>query len=92
VRRALENYFAGEFEDAARDFERLKAAMPRNAWIHAFLGASLYSRYAFEADPQYRDAAIKAFREAKKLRRWTGGLPEKYFSKRIRKAFAETAG
>jgi tetratricopeptide (TPR) repeat protein len=92
VRRALEYYFAGEFETAARQFERLSRDMPTNGWIRAFLGASYYSQYAFEADPKYREAALKAFREAKKLRRWNGGLPEKYFSKRIRKAFNDTAG
>ena len=29
--------------------------------------------------------------KAKSLKRWNGGLPQKYFSKRIRKVF-ETAG
>jgi tetratricopeptide (TPR) repeat protein len=92
VRQALEQYFAGEFEEAAKRFEQLTRKMPNNGWIYAFLGASLYSRYAFEADDAYRLGALKAFSEAKRLRKWTGGLPEKYFSKRIRKAFSETAG
>jgi len=92
VRRALENYFAGEFEDATRQFESLSRNMPNNAWIWAFLGASQYSQYAFEADESYRSAALKSFNRAKQLRTWRDGLPSKYFSKRIRKAFSETGG
>jgi tetratricopeptide (TPR) repeat protein len=92
LKRALELYFAGEFEDAARDFETLTRKMPTNGWVWAFLGASQYSRYAFEADEAYRTAATKSFQKAKQLRNWKGGLPEKYFSKRIRQAFQNTAG
>lgn len=92
VRRALENYFAGEFEAATRDFEYLSRQMPGNGWIWAFLGASQYSVYAFEADDDYRNAALKSFERAKQLRKWNGGLPEKYFSKRIRNAFAKVSG
>jgi tetratricopeptide (TPR) repeat protein len=92
VREALELYFAGEFADAAARFERLTKKMPDNGWLYAFLGASLYSRYAFETEDAYRVRALSAFRQAKRLRTWKGGLPEKYFSKRIRKAFSETAG
>jgi tetratricopeptide (TPR) repeat protein len=90
VRRALELYFAGEFEEAATRFEDLTHKMPDNGWLHAFLGASQYSRYAFEADESYRRAAIEAFRKAKQLRSWKDGLPSRYFSKRIRQAFSET--
>jgi tetratricopeptide (TPR) repeat protein len=89
VKRALEQYFAGEFEEAAQRFERLTNAMPNNGWIYAFLGASQYSLYAFEADESYRRAAINSFRKAKQLRTWRDGLPQKYFSKRIRDAFRE---
>lgn len=93
VRQALELYFAGEFELATSRFEALAKKMPRNGWIHAFLGASLYSRYAFEAEESYRRQALESFRRAKQLRSWgRDGLPAKYFSKRIRKAFSETAG
>jgi tetratricopeptide (TPR) repeat protein len=92
VRRALEYYFAGEFEDATRYFEDLSRKMPDNGWIWAFLGASQYSQYAFEADEAYRDAALKSFQRARTLRRWDGGLPAKYFSKKIRKAFSDNAG
>ncbi|MBV8517575.1 MAG: hypothetical protein JO197_09260 [Acidobacteria bacterium] len=92
LRRALENYFAGEFESASRDFEDLTRKLPGNAWIWAFLGASQYSQYAFEADDAYRTKATHAFRRAKQLRTWRDGLPSKYFSRRIRKAFSETAG
>lgn len=89
LRRALENYFAGDFDEASRDFEALTQQLPTNAWIWAFLGASQYSQYAFEADESYRAAAVRSFRKAKSLRRWSGGLPDKYFSRRIRRAFNE---
>jgi tetratricopeptide (TPR) repeat protein len=89
VKGALEQYFAGEFQEAAARFERLTSEMPNNGWIYAFLGASQYSIYAFEADESYRKAALNSFRKARQLRTWTGGLPSKYFSKRIRNAFNE---
>ena len=87
LRRALENYFNGEFADASRDFSELTRKLPNNGWIYAFLGASQYSQYAFEADESYRTQALQSFRKAKSLRTWKGGLPQKYFSKRIRRAF-----
>ena len=90
LRDALELYFAGEFEDAAARFQDLTTKMPNNGWIHAFLGASQYSRYAFEGEDSYRKAAMDAFRKAKQLRSWKDGLPSRYFSKRIRQAFSET--
>jgi tetratricopeptide (TPR) repeat protein len=89
VKRALELYFAGEFQDAAERFEALTSKMPNNGWIYAFLGASQYSLFAFEADESYKKAALDSFRKAKKLRTWSGGLPPKYFSRRIRNAFRE---
>jgi tetratricopeptide (TPR) repeat protein len=89
LRRALENYFNGEFDDSSRQFAELARKLPTNAWIWAFLGASQYSQFAFEADESYRTAARQSFRKAKQLRSWRGGLPEKYFSKRIRRAFNE---
>jgi tetratricopeptide (TPR) repeat protein len=89
VKHALELYFAGEFEDAAKRFKQLTIAMPNNGWIYAFLGASQYSIFAFEADENYKKAALASFRKAKQLRRWSDGLPSKYFSKRIREAFRE---
>jgi len=92
VRRALENYFAGEFERATQQFQQLATTMPKNAWIWAFLGASQYSQYAFEADESYRKAAIKSFQKAKQHRKWKDGLPSQYFSRRIRRAFSETEG
>ncbi|MCU1350176.1 MAG: hypothetical protein JWO56_3206 [Acidobacteria bacterium] len=91
TRSALESYFRGDFEDAERAFDRLSQDMPSNGWIWAFLGASQYSRYAFEADEAYKSAAMNSFRRAKSLRRWSGGRPQKYFSRRIRRVF-ETAG
>ena len=93
VRLALESYFRGEFEEAAELFGRLAQDMPTNGWIWAFLGASQYSRYAFEADEQYRAQALDAFRKARQYGKWgRDGLPSKYFSRRIRNAFNDTAG
>ncbi|HEV7241392.1 MAG TPA: tetratricopeptide repeat protein [Thermoanaerobaculia bacterium] len=89
LRRALEDYFNGEFDDASRQFADLTRKLPTNGWIWAFLGASQYSQYAFEADESYRTQALRSFRRAKQLRSWKGGLPDKYFSKRIRRAFNE---
>jgi tetratricopeptide (TPR) repeat protein len=91
VRVALESYFNGDFDDASVAFEKLSRDMPRNGWIWAFLGASQYSQYAFEADETYRNAALQSFRKAKSLRPWKDGLPQKYFSKRIRRVF-ESSG
>jgi len=87
LHRALESYFSGEFGDASTQFSTLSQEMPKNGWIWAFLGASQYSQYAFEADEAYKAAAIKSFRKAKQFRSWKGGLPQKYFSRRIRTAF-----
>ena len=87
VRTALENYFSGEFETASEQFARLSKDMPTNGWIWAFLGASQYSRYAFEADESYKSQAMQSFKKAKQLRSWKNGLPQKYFSRRIRNVF-----
>lgn len=87
LRHALEDYFNGEFDDASKQFADLTVKLPNNGWIWAFLGASQYSQYAFEADDNYRQKALRSFRKAKNLRSWKGGLPEKYFSRRIRRAF-----
>lgn len=89
LRSALEDYFNGEFDEASRQFAELTRKLPDNAWIWAFLGASQYSQYAFEADESYRTQALRSFRRAKQLRSWKGGLPDKYFSRRIRRAFNE---
>jgi hypothetical protein len=90
VRAALEKYFAGEFEDSTRQFQQLTTEMPKNAWLWAFLGASQYSQFIFEADDTYKNAALSSFHKAKTLRHWDGGLPQKYFSKRIKKVFDTT--
>jgi tetratricopeptide (TPR) repeat protein len=90
LRRALESYFNGEFGDASRQFADLTRKLPTNGWIWAFLGASQYSQYAFEADETYRTAALRSFRKVKQLGTFgKAGLPNKYFSKRIRRAFNE---
>ncbi len=87
VRDALESYFRGDFDEASTKFRRLTNEMPTNGWIWAFLGASQYSQYAFEADDTYKNEAMASFRKAKNLHKWNGGLPQRYFSKRIRKVF-----
>lgn len=91
VRDALESYFRGDFDEASGKLKQLSIEMPKNAWIWAFLGASQYSQYAFEADDNYKTQAMESFRKAKQLKRWNGGLSARYFSKKIRKAF-ESAG
>jgi len=90
VRQALQSYFNGDFEEASRAFELLATDMPNNGWIYAFLGASQYSVYAFEIDESYRTKAVASFKQAKRYGKFKNGLPEKYFSKRIRKAFDGT--
>ncbi|HEX9985266.1 MAG TPA: tetratricopeptide repeat protein [Thermoanaerobaculia bacterium] len=92
LRDALSNYFAGDFDESTRKFQSLTRKLPNNAWVWAFLGASQYSQYAFEADEEFRRAALQSFQRAKSLRSWKGGLPPKYFSRRIRRAFDNTAG
>lgn len=87
LRPALESYFRGDFDESARAFERLSQDLPRNGWIYAFLGASQYSQYAFETDEKYKVAAMESFRKAKQFGRFKNGLPGKYFSRRIQKAF-----
>jgi tetratricopeptide (TPR) repeat protein len=84
---ALESYFRGEFDDSTKQFRTLAQDLPNNGYIWAFLGASQYSQYAFEADDTFKDEAMQSFRRAKSLRKWNGGLPPKYFSRRIRKVF-----
>ena len=61
--------------------------MPNNGYVWAFLGASQYSQYAFDADDANKNEAMQSFHKAKKLRKWNGGLPPKYFSRRIQKVF-----
>jgi len=87
VRDALESYFRGDFDEASTKFQRLSSEMPTNGWIWAFLGASQYSQYAFEADDSYKNQAMASFRKAKNLHKWSGGLPQRYFSKKIRRVF-----
>ena len=94
VRRALEAYFRGDFDQATAQFTTLSGQLPKNGWIFAFLGASQYSMYAFEADEAYRTKAIQSFKKAKSLspNRFKHGLPRQYFSRRIRNAFDKETG
>jgi len=91
VRQALQLYFNGDFADAAREFNSLTTALPNNGWIYAFLGASQYSVYAFEIDESYKTKAQESFKLAKRYGKFKNGLPEKYFSRRIRRAFDQTS-
>ena len=91
LRGALESYFEGDFVNAERRFKRLSVELPKNPWIWAFLGASQWSRYAFETEDYLRVEAINSFKQAKR-NGWKGGLPQKYFSRRIRNAFERNAG
>lgn len=92
LRQALENYFNGDFDVAEHQFQALTKELPRNGWIWAFLGASQYSQYAFEGDDSYKDAAVNSFKKARAYGKWKNGLPDKYFSRRIRNAFKQIAG
>jgi len=87
LRDALESYFQGDFAEASEKFKRLTHDMPNNGYVWAFLGASQYSQYAFEREASDKDAAMESFHKAKSLRPWKGGLPQKYFSKKIRRVF-----
>ena len=91
VHSALQAYFNGDFEDATRAFKSLTNDLPNNGWIYAFLGASQYSVYAFETDENYKSDAMESFRLARRYGKFKKGLPQKYFSRRIRKAFDVTA-
>ena len=91
LRLALVSYFEGDFVAAETKFKGLSRDLPRNPWIWAFLGASQWSRYAFETEEQLKVEAIKSFKKARQYG-WKGGLPQKYFSRRIRNAFERTAG
>ena len=92
LRQALENYFNGDFDEATQGFKSLSLELPHNGWIWAFLGASQYSQYAFEGGESYKDAAMTSFRKARMYGKWKNGLPDKYFSRRIRNAFKQIAG
>ena len=92
LRQALENYFNGDFEEATQGFQSLSRELPHNGWIWAFLGASQYSQYAFEGGDSYKEAATSSFRKARTYGKWKNGLPDKYFSRRIRNAFKQLAG
>jgi tetratricopeptide (TPR) repeat protein len=88
LRNALTNYFNGDFDDAAAGFENLTKTLPKNGWVWAFLGASRYSQYAFEGDEAYKAQAVTAFKNAKTYKKWGSGLPDRYFSRRIRRFFS----
>jgi len=55
-----------------------------------FKGSGFYiTDYRSES---YKDAAMVSFRKARTYGKWKNGLPDKYFSRRIRNAFKQIAG
>jgi tetratricopeptide (TPR) repeat protein len=91
IREALQAYYAGEFDDATAEFQRLTRLLPNNGWIWAFLGASQYSQYAFDDNKEFERAAMNSFRKARSLGFGKNGLPDRYFSTRIRRVFEKSA-
>ncbi len=88
ARSALDDYFAGKYADAGRQFADLAASQKDNALLWAFLGASRYAQYYIEGETntQARAQAEDAFRRARKGNLET--LPPEYFSPRIRRFYA----
>jgi len=93
LKRALDDYFTGNFQDSSRELEKLTREQPRNAMIWAFLGASQYSVWYLsgEENPEPRRAAENAFRQALKEKP-NLQLDSRYFSPRIRKFFVGIGG
>ncbi|HEY0788202.1 MAG TPA: tetratricopeptide repeat protein, partial [Thermoanaerobaculia bacterium] len=63
VRRAVQAYFSGEFQESVRAFDRLASRERDNALLWAFLGASHYYNWYLggQRDDAERTAAIEAF-------------------------------
>lgn len=91
---AVESYYAGDYDQAMRQFERLSEDNPRNPMIWAFLGASQYSEFYLNGnddDPALKLRAEKSFKEAKKLKS-NLELDSKYFSPRIKRFYKKSTG
>ena len=87
VRSALDDYFAGKYQEAAAQFDTLANSQQDNALLWAFLGASRYAQYYIEGETNAiaRTQAEDAFRRAKRGALST--LPAEYFSPRIRRFY-----
>jgi tetratricopeptide (TPR) repeat protein len=89
LRGALENYFNGDFAEAARVFDQLaRGSLGKNAMVHAYLGASHYYDFYLGGgtQPEKQEAAARAFRKARQLNAKLT-LSSKYFSPRVRKFY-----
>jgi len=93
VRRALGQYFSGEYGPAARSLETLtKAELSSSHMAFAFLGASYYNRYVLsgKTDKNSLTQANNAFKKAKNIRR-DMQLSTRYFSPRVQAHFRSVA-
>lgn len=89
VRRALGEYFSGNYTRAARALEDLtKAELSRSHMAHVFLGASYYNSYVLSGrkNSTYLKQANNAFKRAKALNSKVT-LSTRYFSPRVRTYF-----
>lgn len=88
VRTAVEDYFDGRYDQAAREFGALARQQNNNALLWAFYGAAVYSSYYIDGqrNAAERSEAESAFRRARALR--LRELPSNYFSPRIRRFYS----
>lgn len=88
LRTALEDYFNGNFDRAARSFETLSKTLGNNASIHAYLGASYYYSWYLggNSEPDKLANAKRAFSQVRRLNP-SMKLSSKYFSPRVRKYY-----
>lgn len=90
VRRALESYYGGRFDDSAARFEKLvnRPAGGDYPLMWAFLGAAYYYSYYLEgqSNAATRRKADMAFRRAKQIKP-NLKLSAKYFSPRVRRYY-----
>lgn len=90
VRRALESYYGGRFDDSAARFEKLvnRPAGGNYPLMWAFLGAAYYYSYYLEGQSNVamRRKADMAFRKAKQIKP-NLKLSAKYFSPRVRRYY-----
>jgi tetratricopeptide (TPR) repeat protein len=90
VRRAVQAYFSGEFQESVRAFDRLASRERDNALLWAFLGASHYYNWYLggQRDDRERAAAIDAFKSARRNSR-NLRLDERYFPSRVREFYQQ---
>lgn len=90
VRRAVQAYFSGEFQESVRAFDRLASRERDNALLWAFLGASHYYNWYLggQRDDGERSAAVEAFRSARRNSR-NLRLDDRYFPSRVREFYQD---